>query len=71
MALDAEGNVYASDPPNARLIKFSPTGEVLAVGGAFGKAPGQLDLPLGVAAGDTLYVADSNNHRIQAFALLQ
>ena len=71
LALDAEGNVYATDPPNARVLKFSPTGDVLAVAGSLGKAAGQLDLPLGIAAGDALYVVDSANHRVQAFGLLQ
>ena len=72
IALDPQGNVYVTDPPNARIIKFSPTGEVLAAGGGLGKAAGQLDLPTGIAvAADAIYVADSNNHRIQALAPLQ
>ncbi|MDQ3699336.1 MAG: TIGR03663 family protein [Chloroflexota bacterium] len=70
LAVDPEGNVYATDPGGARLLKFSPTGEVLAVGGAFGRQPGQFELPLGIAVGDAVYVADSGNHRIQSIAPL-
>ncbi|PKO06914.1 MAG: hypothetical protein CVU41_04655 [Chloroflexi bacterium HGW-Chloroflexi-3] len=38
--------------------------------GYYGKGPGQLDAPRGVAIGpdDSIYVADSRNHRIQRFA---
>ncbi len=70
VAIDPEGNVYATDPGGARLVKFSPTGEVLAVGGTAGRQPGEFELPLGIAAGETIYVADSGNHRIQAIAPL-
>ncbi|MGH2355810.1 MAG: flippase activity-associated protein Agl23, partial [Chloroflexota bacterium] len=71
LALDADGNLYATDPPGARIVKFDPNGEVLAVGGTPGKAPGQFESPLGIAAGDAVYVADSGNHRVQAVAPLQ
>ncbi|HEV2122766.1 MAG TPA: hypothetical protein VGW38_08335, partial [Chloroflexota bacterium] len=71
LALDGEGNVLASDPANGRVIKFSPTGEVLAVAGSTGKGAGQFELPLGVAVGDAVYVVDSGNHRVQAIAFGQ
>jgi predicted membrane-bound mannosyltransferase/DNA-binding beta-propeller fold protein YncE len=71
LALDANGNVWASDPPNGRVIQFSPTGEVLAVAGSAGRGAGQFELPLGLVAGDALYVVDSGNHRVQAIALGQ
>lgn len=70
LALDREGNVYVTDPPNARFIKFSPGGEVLSAGGSPGNAAGQLDVPLGIAVGDAIYLVDSGNNRVQAFALL-
>ncbi|HET7770380.1 MAG TPA: flippase activity-associated protein Agl23, partial [Chloroflexota bacterium] len=69
LALDAAGNVLVTDPPGSRILKFSPTGEPLAVGGVAGRGNGQFDLPLGIAVGDAIYVADSGNHRIQALTL--
>ncbi|HEX2035684.1 MAG TPA: flippase activity-associated protein Agl23 [Chloroflexota bacterium] len=73
LALDAEGNLYATDPLGARIVKFSPQGEVLAVGGTPGRGAGQFELPLGIAAGGAggaIYVADSGNGRIQVLAAL-
>ena len=69
LALDAAGNVLITDPPGSRIVKFSPDGEVLAVAGLPGRGSGQFDLPLGIAAADAIYVADSGNHRIQAITL--
>ncbi|HEU5316068.1 MAG TPA: flippase activity-associated protein Agl23, partial [Chloroflexota bacterium] len=66
LALDADGTILVTDPASGRIIRFSPTGDVLAVGGAIGKANGQFDLPLGIAVGDAIYVSDSGNSRIQA-----
>ena len=73
IALDAQGNVYITDPPNARIVKFSPDGEVLAVAGGLGKGAAQLDVPLGIAVADdgTIIVTDSNNNRVSEFAALQ
>ena len=33
LALDSAGNVLVTDPPGSRIVKFSPTGEPLAVAG--------------------------------------
>jgi DNA-binding beta-propeller fold protein YncE len=69
LALDPQGNVYATDPIGGRIIKLSPTGEVLAVAGSPGTQPGQLNNPVGIAtgpAGDGLFVADAGNNRLQA-----
>jgi DNA-binding beta-propeller fold protein YncE len=71
ITLDLEGNLLATDPPNNRIVKYSPTGEVLAVGGTGGKANGQFDLPLGIAAGDAIYVVDSGNHRVEVVSFGQ
>ncbi|HXI17532.1 MAG TPA: SMP-30/gluconolactonase/LRE family protein, partial [Chloroflexota bacterium] len=71
LALDADGNILATDPSGGRLIKFAPNGEVLAAGGVPGKANGQFDTPLGIAVGDAIYVVDSGNHRVQAVAFGQ
>jgi sugar lactone lactonase YvrE/DNA-binding CsgD family transcriptional regulator len=51
LALDAQGNVYASDLGNARVQKFAPDGTFLqSFGGHFGTGPGQfISGPYGVA----------------------
>jgi DNA-binding beta-propeller fold protein YncE len=61
--------VYVSDRDAHRVLVLDaggrPTGEVI---GSAGTAAGQFQLPRGLAAdADHLYVADSGNHRIQAF----
>ena len=77
LAVDRAGNVYATDPAGARILKFAPGGEVQAVTGAPGRQPGQFELPLGVAVLDpgdgpggapSLVVADSGNARLQSLA---
>ena len=52
-------------------VMFQANGNRLC-GYGLGRAPGQLDIPLGIVVADgTIFVADSNNHRIEAFAPLQ
>ena len=49
-------------------MKYGRGLEPLATWGTFGRADGQLQLPHAVTvAGDTVYVADWGNHRIQKF----
>jgi sugar lactone lactonase YvrE len=80
VAVDGAGNVYATDPGGARILKFAPGGEVQAVTGTLGRQPGQFELPLGIAVldtadgpggGPTIFVADSGNARLQSLALPQ
>ena len=67
LAVDAQGYVFVTDPPNNRIVKFSPSGEALSIVGTVGKAGGQFDLPLGIVSdGSSLLVVDSGNGRIQA-----
>lgn len=73
LALDAEGSLYATDPANHRLLKFSPDGELLAVAGGMGAGPNQLNAPTGVAvspATGNLFVVDTLNHRVQVLSPL-
>jgi len=69
LAADADG-VYASDPEMHRVIRFSPTGSVLAVIGRPGADAVSFNLPVGLAldAAGNLYVADAFNNRIMKFA---
>jgi DNA-binding beta-propeller fold protein YncE len=76
VVVDAAGSIYAGDSGglNDRIQKFAADGRFLLEWGRRGSAPGELDLPSGMAietAGETqfLLVADSNNHRIQRFDL--
>lgn len=60
--------VYATD--EYQVFVFSVEGELLEQFGKPGVAPGDLDRPNGidVAENGTIYVADSNNNRVQAFS---
>ena len=60
--------VYATD--EYQVFIFSTEGELLGQFGKPGKAPGDLDRPNGidVAENGTIYIADSNNNRIQALS---
>jgi len=74
VAVGAKGEIYVTDGYcNARVVKFSPTGQYL---GQFGEqtnswppAPGQLRVPHGLTIlGDgSVCVADRENQRIQCF----
>lgn len=73
LATDSHGNLYVADPPNHRIIKFSPKGKELVRWGTVGAGPGQfnhLDSPQGIAVGPdgNIYVADTWNQRIQVFS---
>lgn len=60
--------VYATD--EYQIFVFSTEGKLLEQFGKPGKAPGDLDRPNGVdvAENGTIYVADSNNNRVQALS---
>ena len=70
LAVDADGNVFATDPEGSRVLKFSNDGNLLAVFGTRGADLASFNLPTGLAfdARGNLYVADSGNHRILVFA---
>ena len=55
--------------PNARVVKFSPSGKFLKMWGVKGSGPTQLDGPHGLAfdSRGRLYVADRTNSRIHIF----
>ncbi len=73
VAVDKDGVVYVSDSKNDKIWKFAADGSVI-IWGELGDGRREFRTPLGVAthydADDDrvcLYVADSNNHRIQKF----
>ena len=71
--VDNYGNLYVSDSPNHRVLRFpsgsvSGTNSVLVAGiGTAGAGPSQLNGPfrIFVDVNQSLYVADTYNHRIQ------
>jgi peptidylamidoglycolate lyase len=70
IAVEDDGTFYVSDGyGNSRVIKFSASGKYLKEWGSYGNKPGQFIIPHGIAIDKnyTLYVADRQNNRVQAF----
>jgi peptidylamidoglycolate lyase len=70
VAVGADGAIYVADGyGNARVVKFSPEGAYLMQWGGRGSAPGQFDVPHGIAIDGRgqVYIADRGNARIQVF----
>ncbi|RMF58133.1 MAG: hypothetical protein D6748_09630 [Calditrichaeota bacterium] len=67
--IDYQGNVYIIDRARHRLLKFSPSGQLIREVGGFGNAPEQFDDPRDVFAHTTLnvFVADYYNDRVVRF----
>jgi DNA-binding beta-propeller fold protein YncE len=71
LALAANGDLYITDGyGNARVHRFSATGELLGSWGEPGDEPGQFRVPHGIAIDrqGRVYVADRENSRIQRFS---
>lgn len=71
VAFGPDGDVYVSDGyENSRVVHFTKEGEfVRIIGGAKGSAPGQLQVPHGVAVDSQgrILVNDSDNQRVSVF----
>lgn len=71
VALASTGEIYVSDGyGNARVHKFSATGELLFSWGTPGTGPGEFRIPHGIAVAPDgrVFVADRENNRIQIFS---
>jgi DNA-binding beta-propeller fold protein YncE len=73
---DQAGNVYVANYLRNNILKMSATGTCLRMWGSKGTGPGQFKNPYGVRVAtdpvlgsEAVYVADSNNNRIQEFTL--
>jgi sugar lactone lactonase YvrE len=71
VAIAPNGDVYVSDGyQNARVVHFTASGQfVRIIGGVKGSAPGQLQVPHGVALDSRgrILVNDSDNQRVSVF----
>lgn len=70
VATDIQGNIFATDPENHRVLQFDSKGTIVAVWGKYGNDQSSLQNPTGLAvdsAGRVL-VADSLNDRVMRFA---
>src|SRR6185295_14434689 len=65
------GRLFISDGyGNARILEYTAEGKRVKVWGSAGTGPGQFNIPHGIATqGNTLYVADRGNSRVQRFDL--
>ena len=65
------GHVLVADDDNHRVVEFLPDGTYVRQIGSYGVGAGQFRFPydVGIDAHEPrqLYVADNNNHRVQAF----
>jgi hypothetical protein len=66
-AVDRDGNVYVVDSADPAIVKFSPSGAVIAAWGRSGSGPGEFRGPEGIAVDShgNIYIADTGNNRIQ------
>lgn len=68
VALDADGRCYVTDRGTGRVHVFAPDGTHERAFADFGPHPGLLAKAEGIALrDDRLYVADTDNHRVQVF----
>jgi sugar lactone lactonase YvrE len=69
LAIDSGGNLYVSDEVEGKVRVYNQEGKLVGVFGRQGSKTGEFSRPLGMWADarDRIYVADSNNRRIQVF----
>ncbi len=69
LAVAPNGDVYAVDQPNARVLRFHPDGTLVLSWGSPGSGNGQFAQPIGITvdAVGNVYVADTENQRVQKF----
>lgn len=68
LAVDSSNRIYVTDQGHNRIQVFDAGGNLLTLWGQEGSNPGEFQAPKGVAVYQNfVYIADSDNHRIQKF----
>lgn len=73
LTVSGNGDVYASDPENYRILVYNSAGGVKATFGSYGAEANNFALPNGLAwnsQSNTVEVADADNQRVSIFAAL-
>ncbi len=73
IAVDAQGNVFITDPEGFRIIQFNSSGQFIRTWGDFGVGPDEIGLAAGVAVDPlgNIWVTDAGNNRILKYSLPQ
>ena len=73
IAVDANGNVYITDPEGFRIIEFTGNGQFVRTWGDYGVGADEIGLAAGVTADPlgNIWVTDAGNNRIMKFSLPQ
>jgi sugar lactone lactonase YvrE len=70
LAANPDGTVLMSVPEPHLIRRYDATGKPMAQFGGFGQEPGRFRLPTNITrSGNTLWVADTGNHRVQRIEL--
>lgn len=71
LAVDSQGNVYATDPQKYRVLEFDNNGQVVRVWGGYSSGIDGFGKPVGIAvdASDHVWVVDSANNYLLRFTL--
>jgi DNA-binding beta-propeller fold protein YncE len=69
ITVDARGDIWLSDYGASRILRFSPSGELLSAWGTLGGRDGELSGSNDVAVDNAghVFVADDGNNRLQVF----
>ena len=70
MAVDSNGNVYATDHSKNEIFEWNSSGVFVQTMGSPGTGPGQFESPAGVAVDryGFVYAADQHNQNVQVFS---
>ena len=69
--VDKRGDVYVTDPPGNRALRYSKDGKLLGVLKPMKESAPLLSYPMGISVekdGGVVYVVDCRNHRIRKFS---